>query len=152
MSIFKLRKKRSFFWYIIIFIPGIIILGTIIGMLADNPERQELKALEIGSIDFTNLQDGVYMGEYSGSKGHFRDAAVEVTISGGEIIVIRILKGALDSDGNPAKISKDLTIADLFQNVIQLQSLQVDAISGATLSSKAHLKALENALNQAIRE
>ncbi|HHV58206.1 MAG TPA: FMN-binding protein, partial [Firmicutes bacterium] len=33
--------------------------------------------------------------------------------------------------------------------VIKSQSLQVDVISGATLTSKAHLKAVENALEQA---
>jgi uncharacterized protein with FMN-binding domain len=37
----------------------------------------------------------------------------------------------------------------LFRHVIESQSLQVDVISGATLTSKAHLKALENALEQA---
>ncbi|WP_368487958.1 FMN-binding protein [Clostridium sp. BJN0013] len=41
---------------------------------------------------------------------------------------------------------------DLFQKVIELQSLQVDIISGATLTSKAHLKALENALKQELKE
>jgi uncharacterized protein with FMN-binding domain len=36
--------------------------------------------------------------------------------------------------------------------VIDAQSLQVDTISGATLTSKAYLKAVENALLKAQRE
>jgi uncharacterized protein with FMN-binding domain len=45
-----------------------------------------------------------------------------------------------------------MTIEDLFKRVIDSDSLQVDAISGATLTSKAHLKALENALKQSQKE
>lgn len=42
----------------------------------------------------------------------------------------------------------DLT-DELFARVIRAQSLQVDTISGATLTSKAYLKGVENALNKA---
>ncbi|QAT63508.1 FMN-binding protein [Acidilutibacter cellobiosedens] len=37
----------------------------------------------------------------------------------------------------------------MFDNVVKSQTLQVDVINGATLTSKVHLKALENALKQA---
>jgi uncharacterized protein with FMN-binding domain len=37
----------------------------------------------------------------------------------------------------------------LYERVIQSQSLQVDTISGATLTSKAYLQCVENALLQA---
>jgi uncharacterized protein with FMN-binding domain len=37
----------------------------------------------------------------------------------------------------------------LYDRVVQAQSLQVDTISGATLTSKAWLQAVENALLQA---
>jgi uncharacterized protein with FMN-binding domain len=37
----------------------------------------------------------------------------------------------------------------LYSRVIAQQSLQVDTISGATLTSKAYLQAVENALVQA---
>ena len=36
---------------------------------------------------------------------------------------------------------------ELINNVIKNQSLDVDVVSGATVSSKAILKAIENALN-----
>jgi uncharacterized protein with FMN-binding domain len=45
--------------------------------------------------------------------------------------------------------AKNTDQAKLFDRVIEAQSLQVDAISGATLTSKAYLKAVENALEQA---
>jgi len=74
---------------------------------------------------------------------------VKVTISGGEISDIEILKGAVDKEGQPLKIKAGKSIEDLFNEVVESESLQVDVISGATLTSKTHLKALENALEQA---
>ncbi|KTD85658.1 FMN-binding protein [Paenibacillus etheri] len=67
----------------------------------------------------------------------------------GQIFDIKILKGALDKNGNLLKLKGGISIGDLFRHVIESQALQVDVISGATLTSKAHLKALENALEQA---
>ncbi len=64
-------------------------------------------------------------------------------------MVIVILKGAINKDGKPVALRSGRTIDDLFHDAIQEQTLQVDVISGATLSSKTHLKALENALIKA---
>jgi uncharacterized protein with FMN-binding domain len=102
-------------------------------------------------IDFGALRDGTYIGEYAGTKGSARNAAVEVTVSGGKITEITLLEGALDQDGNLAELTDGMTIGDLFKRVTDAESLQVDVISGATLTSKAHLKALENALKQALK-
>lgn len=152
MKISKSNRKKLRSWHIILILVGIIAGGTLIAFLADAPERQKLKTMTIEDVDFTNLRDGIYAGEYSKSKNKSRNTAVEATISGGKITDIRILKGALDRDGRPAELTQGMTIADLFQNVIQSQSLQVDTISGATLTSKAHLKALESALKQGLEE
>lgn len=100
-------------------------------------------------MDFKKLNDGVYLGEYIGTKNHSRDTKVQAIISGDKISDIEILKGALDKEGKPSELTGGLSIGDLFDNVIKSQSLQVDVISGATLTSKTHLKALENALEQA---
>ncbi len=141
-------SKKAKVWIVVLIILGVAALGTMIAFFVDAPVRQELQAITIGNVDFTKLQDGTYIGEYNGMKGNSRDAAVEVTIWGGKITEIRILKGALDKSGGPARLTEGMTIEDLFQSVIKSQSLQVDTISGATLTAKAHLKALENALKQ----
>lgn len=148
----KVNRKKIRIWQIIVIILIVIALAGFIAVTVDGRERNELKALIIENVDFSNLNDGVYVGEYNGSKGHFRDAAVQLTITGGKIEEIKVLKGAVDSNGNPSDLSDGITITDLFNTVVQSQSLQVDAISGATLTSKAHLKALENALKKAIKE
>lgn len=149
MSASKMSRKKIRIRFILLIVTGVAILGTLIAFLADAPERQELQALTIGNVDFTRLRDGIYAGEYAGTKGSSRNATVQVTVSDAKITKIIVLKGALDSNGKPVKLTGEMTINDLFQKVLETESLQVDTISGATLTSKAHLKALEFALKQA---
>lgn len=143
------RKGKRKMWITILIIIGVIGTGLLAGVLADAPGRNEIKGLTFSDLNFNNLRNGTYVGEYKGTKSHFRDTKVEVTISEGKISDIKILKGALDSGGKPAKLTGGRSIDDLFSNVVESQSLQVDVISGATLTSNTHLKALENALKQA---
>lgn len=143
------RKGKRKMWIIILIIVGVIAAGSLGGILADAPGRREIRELTFSAVDFKKLRNGTYVGECTGTRSHSRDAKVEVIISGGKISDIKILKGALDSKGKPAKLTGGRSIDDLFNNVVESQSLQVDVISGATLTSTAHLKALENALEQA---
>jgi uncharacterized protein with FMN-binding domain len=142
-------KKKHKGLIVVLSLLGVMILSVAVAIMADAPSRQELATLQIGEVDFGNLKDGVYTGEFVGTKGHLRDVTVEATVADGALTAIRIVKGAVDAQGKPTQLSDSLTIQDLFQRVIDSQSLQVDAISGATLSSNAHLKALENAVDQA---
>ena len=143
------RKGKRKMWIVIGIIVGVIAIGVTGGLLADAPGRREIKELSFSTLDFKNLRDGTYIGEYVGEKSHSRDTKVEVLISGGEISDVTILKGAVDKDGKPVEIKEGQSIEYLFDNAIKSQTLQVDVISGATLTSKTHLKALENALEQA---
>ncbi len=71
-------------------------------------------------------------------------------MSSGKVSSIKVLEGKnVYKEGKPIEIRNDLTIEDLNNSVIKEQSLQVDVISGATLTSNAYLKAMENALKQA---
>jgi len=152
MAAAQTGKRRHKIWLILLIPFIIIILGATTVFFADAPQRRELQAISIGNIDFTKLRDGTYIGEFKASKGEARNASVKVCIAGGEITEIKILKGAVDEKGNPKEINNGMTIDDLFQEVVQSETLKVDAISGATLTSNAHLKALENALKQAQAE
>lgn len=136
-------------WIIIVVIVASLGVAALAGILADAPGRREIEELTFSEVKFKNLCDGTYIGEYKGTKAHTRDAKVEITVSGGEIKNIKILKGALGKDGLPVELKGGLSIDNLFDNAVQSQTLQIDVISGATITSKAHLKALENALKQA---
>jgi uncharacterized protein with FMN-binding domain len=149
MSNIGKRKGQRKMWIVILIIVVVIAAGALGGILADAPGRREIAEFSFPLIDFKNLRNGTYVGEYKGTKSHSRDTKVEVTISRGEISDVKILKGAVDKEGKPAKLTGGRSIDDLFSNVIKSQTLQVDVISGATLTSKTHLRALENALEQA---
>ncbi|EPY2274662.1 FMN-binding protein [Clostridium sporogenes] len=140
------RKGKIRVWIVALVILGVIAVVLVGGILFSASGRREVQELTIDAVDFKKLRDGTYVGEYSGTKDHSRDTKVQVIISEDKISDIKILKGALDKEGKPAELTGGLSIGDLFDNVIKSQSLQVDAISGATLTSKVHLKALENAL------
>jgi uncharacterized protein with FMN-binding domain len=142
------RKGKKKMWIVIV-IAVVIGGGLLGGILSDGPGRREIAQLTFAPIDFQNLRNGNYIGEYIGTKSHMRDTKVEVTVTEGEISDIKVLKGAVDKDGKPVKITNDQTIDDLFSSSIKSQTLQVDVISGATITCKSHLKAFENALAQA---
>ncbi len=144
------KKGKIKVWIVILVIIGVIGIALLGGIIGTEPGRREIKNLTINDINFKNLHDGTYVGEYKGKKDSFRNTRVEVTVSSGRVTGIKVLKGALNKEGKPAEInSKGSTVEDLFEKVIETQSLQVDVISGATLTSKTHIKAVENALEQA---
>ncbi|MEW6082777.1 MAG: FMN-binding protein [Bacillota bacterium] len=143
------RKGKSKVWSVIGVVVGLIVVLLAGALLFTSKERREAGALPIAVVDFNKLDDGTYVGEYAGGMYRMRATKVEVTLSSGKVTEIKLLKGAMDKEGQPAVLAKGLSIHDLFGRVIESQSLQVDTISGATLTSKAHLKAVENALEQA---
>lgn len=143
------RKVRRKMWIFILIIVGVLVAVIVGGILSTAPGRREIMDLTINNIDFKKLRDGTYEGEYIGTKDHFRDTKVQVTISSGKITDIIILKGAINKNGQPSELTGGLKIEDMYNKVIESNSLQVDVISGATLTSKTHLKALENALKKA---
>ncbi|GJM78519.1 hypothetical protein HMSSN139_10150 [Paenibacillus sp. HMSSN-139] len=87
------------------------------------------------------MKDGTYVGEYEGGKYKWRANQVRVIVSSGKVTDIQLLM-------HKENRSPDFT-GKLYGRVIESQSLQVDTISGATITSKAYLKSVENALNEA---
>lgn len=146
------EKKKRRLWLIPVILLLVIAIPIVVMYFVDAPSRAELESLTFAAIDFERLQDGRYVGSFAGTKGNLRDATVEATVANGEVSTIRILKGAVDETGAPIEIAKGKTATDLFDAVVAQRTLQVDVISGATLTCNAHLKALEQALLQAQHE
>ena len=82
------------------------------------------------------LKDGIYQGEHSFIK-------VEVTVKGNKIHDIKILH-----HGGGGKKYADM-VAVLTDDIIHKQSVNVDAITGATVSSVNVKNAVNNALEKA---
>ncbi len=99
--------------------------------VASANEKKEVKPIKISQI-----VDGVYLGKSGGITG----VKVEVTIKKGRITKIEILKAR----GFPKY--KKRALKEMPGRIIKAQSLRVDAVTGATKSSRSILKAVGNAL------
>ena len=93
------------------------------------------KLIEITDLNITQINNGIYIGSYSHNR--WRNT-VEVTVDKGQIVSIKPIKTVLFE-------RNDIT-NELFKRVLAEQKLNVDTISGATITSKAYLKSIENAL------
>jgi uncharacterized protein with FMN-binding domain len=105
-------------------------------------EHTEARSLPLDTVDFSRLQDGTYHGAYAGGMYQWRANACKVTVQEGHVTDIQPTE-----DREPGEENADARM--LYDRVIQAQSLQVDTISGATLTSKAYLQGVENALRKA---
>lgn len=94
------------------------------------------------SFSGANLKDGTYEGSAEGYKSTIK---VSVTVENGTVTLIKIM----DENETPQYIQRAESIID---NIINNQSLNVDAVSGATFSSKGIVEAVENALQTAVSE
>lgn len=135
----KKRKGKMKMW--IIAVVALLAASVGGGILFTAGERREGRNLPIRAVDFHSLKGGTYVGEYEGGKYKWRANQVRVTVSSGKVTDIQLLM-------HKENRSPDFT-GKLYGRVIESQSLQVDTISGATITSKAYLKSVENALNEA---
>lgn len=88
------------------------------------------------------LADGTYQGSGQGFNGTL---TVEVTVEQGQVTAITVVS----SNDTPNFFSRARAVLD---SVLQSQSLEVDAVSGATYSSAGLLSAIEDALSGAVTD
>ena len=106
-------------------------------------EHREAAGLPLDAVDFDKLKDdGVFHGVYAGGMYGWRANECDVTVKDGRVMAIQLV-GSKDPGGGNTDYHM------LYDRVIAAQSLQVDTISSATLTSKAYLQCIENALLQA---
>jgi uncharacterized protein with FMN-binding domain len=115
----------------------VIILAIVGVMLWITHGLSTYQKMPIAKVDLAKVPDGTYTGSFSGGRW---SNTVKVTVRDHKITDIKIVK---DIEFKSAKVP-----SELFQRVEQAQSLQVDTVTGATVTSKAYLKAIENALNK----
>ena len=87
------------------------------------------------------LKDGVYEGEYR--KG-INKAVVKVTIADGRIAEVELVKHTASCIGKKAN-------EIIPQRIVEQQSTRVDAISGATNSSRVIMNAVQKAIEKAYK-
>jgi uncharacterized protein with FMN-binding domain len=95
------------------------------------------KSITAQMPDLAQLNDGVYRGNYD-LTGTPVKVTLDVTVQDQKITDITIVRHLRSPVGKKAE--------NIIEQIIDKQDLEVDVVSGATASSKAILKAVEDAL------
>ena len=122
---------------VLIVISALLVIGLLAGGLylkSIGDYKAKVNALTFDEIDLTKVEDGVYEGQCDTGVVRVR---VQVTIRNHQLESIELLEHE-NGRGTPAEAILD--------QMVQNQTTAVDAVSGATCSSKVIRKAVENAL------
>jgi len=126
-----MQKRKTKALKIIGIIVAVFILILAGGLFAVTRGLDEMQDLVINEVNAGELPDGEYTGEFDRYRWSNK---VTVTIVDGKITEVR------PENGQALEL-------ELSERIIASQSLQVDIDTGATVSSKAFLKAVEEALS-----
>lgn len=119
---------------IIMIVLPLIIVG--IGFAAANAiSLNKIRHMPIGNVNLARINDGIYNGQAKAGNYIYK---VEVEVKDHKIIHIK---------GIQNRKSTYVTYAEgIFSKIIKEQKINVDAVTGATTTSKAFMKAVENSL------
>jgi uncharacterized protein with FMN-binding domain len=121
---------------IIALVVAVALMGISVGLYhAAAHNMRHVHGLTIPSVEFSHLRDSTYHGSYSYLFIPYR---VAVTIQGGRIADIAVTKNRTQKHARMAE--------GVVPRVLQAQNTAVDAVAGATTTSKALLMAVCDAL------
>ena len=132
----KKRRKTALITMLVIVV--VFAAAFLVGWNWIEKEHSVMRDMKFEDIDISKIDDGVYEGYYEGGTYGWRENRVSVTVKGGKIESIDVI---YSKEGLSAEFTDELN-----ENVMDSQSLDVDTVSEATLTSKGYLKAVENAL------
>ena len=126
---------------VLIVISALLVIGLFAGGLylkSIRDYKAKVAALAFDEIDLSKVEDGVYEGQCD--TGIVR-ARVQVTVRDHRLESIELLEHE-NGRGTPAEA--------ILGQMVQEQTTAVDAVSGATCSSKVIRKAVENAITEGL--
>lgn len=126
--------KKAIKVILVILIVLLVIAGT--GALYLTRGLDSGKKIPIGKVEPSQLESGVYEGEYRGGRWSNK---IKVTVKDQQITRIHVVKTVL--------FERPEVTRAIIDRVIKNQNTDVDVISGSTVTSKAYLKSIENALS-----
>jgi uncharacterized protein with FMN-binding domain len=103
-------------------------------------EVEQIKSMDISYVDPATVPDGEYTGEFPFRQKYLY--RVKVTVKSGKIADIEVLENGTENE----YAEKGLGV---IPRILREQSPKVDAVSGATVTSKALMKCVEKALKKA---
>jgi len=116
-----------------------VLFALILMSLCFSCSTSQFKDIKAQLPDLAGIADGTYRGEYD-IKGTPVKVTLDVITDDHVISSVRIVKHSCSPIGKKAET--------LTGKIVKQQSLDIDAVSGATASSVAILKAVENALHR----
>lgn len=122
---------------VLLIILSIIVMLIVAGTIAIKSIETRLGSLvdlEMPQIDLSEVPDGTHLGEY---RSFPVMAKVNVIVKNNQIISVELLS---------YRHGQNMKLDELPDRIVQAQSLDVDAVSGATLTSKTVLLAVDRAL------
>lgn len=122
-----MKKKRK----AVLVVVGVLIVGMAVFVWLNLPKQL---VTNDSAYDLTQLADGTYVGNCDNG---IVKVQVEVEVQDHAITDIEIIEHQNGLGGDAEAITND---------VLRKQSIEVDTITGATMSSETILKAIENAL------
>ena len=130
----KSKKKKTILGIVIAIV---VLLASSIGITLLSMKAQ-LDKIDKTPVDVSQVADGVYEGEYEATLVKVK---VQVTVANGEITAINLLKHD-NGKGKPAEAMLD----EMKKN----STAEVDAVSGATVSSEVIKAAVRDALRKGL--
>jgi len=133
------KKKLSTKWKVVIVIGCILLALILVGvgaMLWITNGLSKYKKMPIGKVDLSTVKDGTYVGSFNGGRW---SNTLSVTVKDHRITGLKVVKDV------QFKLPEKMKL--LFDRVLDAQTLQVDTVTGSTVTSKAYLKSIENALS-----
>ena len=113
---------------------GLLIIALVLSGCASQ-EMIRVRQMDIHNVDISNIRDGEYVGSFSYGGFEYR---VKTIVNSHRIMDIEILQNRNTKHAERAE--------GVVAEIIKKQTPAVDAISGATTTSKAIMKAVENSL------
>ncbi len=115
----------------------LFIIAVVSGMFYLSSGLEAGGRVQVNPIYLESLKDGNYIGKYKAGRW---TNELRITVQDQRIIKIDIVKDV--------KFPKPEWTAELLERIIKKQNTDIDIIAGATVTSKAYLKSVENALQQ----
>lgn len=128
-------KKSMRVFFIIL---GLLVVFLLIGMIAGTRNMKEVRSYQIPTIDMRSIADGEYEGMCDIGRWALK---VVVVVKDHEITQVLI-----PDDQMP--ILPDEFILELNNKIVGRKEPDFDAVTGATISSKAYMIAVTNALSK----
>jgi len=122
----------------ILVVLGVIILLIIAAFIAITNGLSEGKNVALNGVDLSNISDGDYTGTYE--HGRWTNT---ITVH----VRNRVITG-IDIVRDVAAAGITNCSEEVFRRVMEKQNTQIDVVSGATVTTKAYLKAIEDALGK----